>query len=119
MQLIHSHLKTLIDARDDLNIDELPGLLSPDSDNIIINSSVVKWEEKDVEDWVAKNNIRSSILDNIRPCNGELLYELFSIKTKAPDYFYESLMASEYVVDEFSLRDYAVFFSELKKLFLV
>jgi hypothetical protein len=78
----------------------------------------INWTELDVEKWIFEKNIQSSILNNIRPCDGKLLYELFSIKTQVPEYFKESLMANQNVADQFSLRDYVVFVNELKNLFL-
>ena len=77
----------------------------------------LNWSEIDVEKWILEKNIQSSILNNIRPCNGKLLFELFSIKNQAPIFFKEILMANHDTADQFSLRDYAVFFNELKNLF--
>ena len=117
IELINFNLKAIEKKTLDLNVADDPNQF--ELNHASLNSTVVKWEEKDVESWINEKQIRSSILDNIRPCNGELLYELFSIKMKAPDFFYETLMTSDNSVDQFTLRDYAVFFNELKKLFLL
>jgi len=102
-----AHIEKIEDNR--INISNV----SSSSEKLIIN-----WTEVDVEKWIEEKNIQSSILNNIRPCDGKLLFELFSIKIQAPDYFKESLMANQDIANQFSLRDYAVFFNELKKLFL-
>ncbi len=83
----------------------------------ITQSLPLNWSEIDVEKWILEKNIQSSILNNIQPCNGKLLFELFSIKNQAPVFFKEFLMANHDIADQFSLRDYAVFFNELKNLF--
>ena len=81
------------------------------------DSKILDWNEFDVENWIKNANINSSILNNILPCNGALLYEMLLIILQAPRYFFDSIKLSDFE-EKFGIRDYAIFSKELKKLFL-
>ena len=77
------------------------------------SSIVLKWNESDVEEWIRMKKIDISILDDLRPCDGRILNQLYKILTTAPEFFYCALTAK----NKISLRDVAVFTSELESLF--
>lgn len=74
---------------------------------------VLKWNESEVEEWIRMKKIDISILDDLRPCDGRILNQLYKILTTAPEFFYCALTAK----NKISLRDVAVFTSELESLF--
>lgn len=89
-----------------------------------INKPVCEWSSRHVTRWLVERNIASGIVEKIVPCNGELLYELYSVLCSAPGLFY-SCMASpsprttDSVVSVVVLRDIVQFTHELKSLFQV
>ena len=76
-------------------------------------SVILKWSEKQVEDWFNENKLGSSIFLIIKPCDGELLHQLYTLLLTAPEFFYQSLSKNNSV----DLRTALVFSLNLKKLF--
>jgi hypothetical protein len=71
------------------------------------------WVQEDVEKWFAEKNLNLEILNDLKPCDGKLLRQLFIMSNAAPDFFYHALSSKKYL----SLRDTAMFASELAILF--
>jgi hypothetical protein len=85
----------------------------------ILDVKEINWTESQVHKWFMEKRIEASIVKNISPCDGRVLYELFLIKHETPEFFYKSL---GYVNNSFNkgptLRDIALFSYELKKIFV-
>jgi len=77
------------------------------------NENVTNWNESDIEKWFSEEAINMLILEDLRPCDGKILNQLFEILTTSPDFFYSALTAK----NKINLRDVAVFTYKLKKLF--
>ena len=75
----------------------------------------VSWNGARVKEWLNDRDIAPGIMSNILPCNGELLYEYYSMMQNASQFFYTSLVTSPY--NQITLRDVAIFSLELKKIF--
>jgi hypothetical protein len=82
----------------------------------IQNKTEYKWTEKEVEEWLKKIDLHPSIVANIKPCDGKILFELYLIKKESPEFFYRSLSAN-FVRKPVLLRDLAIFSNELRKIF--
>jgi hypothetical protein len=79
------------------------------------NEDKIDWNESNVERWLADKEINPIIVNNVKPCNGLLLYELYYMLNNAPEFFYSSITSYNSNVPT---RDAAKFSYELKKLFL-
>ncbi len=75
--------------------------------------NATNWKEKDVEKWFKDEAINVLILEDLRPCDGLILNQLFEILKTSPDFFYSALTAK----NKINLRDVAVFTYKLKRLF--
>lgn len=73
------------------------------------------WTKNNVEIWLKKKGFNSAILKCLGNCDVKILYELYSIRTEAPNFFYDKI--SSETSQEISLRDFCYFSDELKKLF--
>ena len=79
----------------------------------IKSSNATNWKENDVEKWFKDEAINVLILEDLRPCDGLILNQLFEILKTSPDFFYSTLTAK----NKINLRDVAVFTYKLKRLF--
>ncbi len=84
-----------------------------------LNSAVLEWSEKEVEDWLIEKNVHPIIIENLNSFNGKVLSELFLMKDESPKFFYESIAVKDQATDDLLLKDMALFSYELKKLFLI
>jgi hypothetical protein len=71
------------------------------------------WTEECVENWFNTQKLNIKILEELRPCDGKLLKQLFVMSKTAPEFFYHALCSKSAL----SLRDTAMFASELTALF--
>lgn len=78
------------------------------------NENAYYWTEAEVGNWLNEKKIKTSIIENIAPCDGKLLQQLYQISKEVPEFFYSSLRADS----KASLKDVAFFTSELKSLFI-
>jgi hypothetical protein len=74
---------------------------------------IESWNEKQVDDWLNDKNIHPVIVENVRPSNGKLLSQLFSMQQEAPEFFYSSISSNKQI----TTREVALFAFELKTLF--
>ncbi|RNA36713.1 hypothetical protein BpHYR1_013375 [Brachionus plicatilis] len=73
------------------------------------------WNEKEVEKWIHEKNFNRHIMDNLRPCNGKILYQMFTMLETVPEFFYSTIRSDSN--NQVTLRDLAEFSFELKQLF--
>lgn len=78
----------------------------------------INWTETQVQKWFSEKKIDPTIIRNISPCDGRVLYELFIIKNETPEFFYKSIGFANNSFKNTNLRDIAHFSYELKKIFL-
>ncbi len=76
-------------------------------------NGLLKWTESDVENWIKDKNVNKDILDNVLPCNGKLLNQLYKMKQEAPEFFYNSITSKKSI----PTREVAMFTLELDNLF--
>lgn len=84
--------------------------------NHIENDKVKKaedWTERDVKRWLKEKHINKLIVQNVSPCNGKILNQLYSIQCNAPEFFYKSITSNKVI----QTKDIAVFSYELKLIF--
>ena len=75
---------------------------------------VLKWSEGDVEKWLESKSINTSIVENLKPCDGKILFQMYRILQSAPEFFYCAMKAE---ADYCALKDLALFVYELTALF--
>ena len=56
------------------------------------NQVYSKWLENDVESWLKEKMIHPDIGDSILPADGKLLYEIFLMKSQAPNFLNETFL---------------------------
>jgi hypothetical protein len=71
------------------------------------------WSENEVNVWFNDKNVDPGIVNALKPCNGELLHQLFLLQQEAPEFFYQSVSKNQQV----GLRNVLLFACNLKKLF--
>ena len=76
-------------------------------------NEVNEWTEGQVEKWANDCKIRQEILENILPCNGQVLSQLYNMKKEAPEFFYKSITSNKIL----PTRDIAQFMLKLETLF--
>jgi len=59
--------------------------------NTITIRTPEKWSELEVKDWFVKNNINLNIFDYFRPLTGKILFQLYEMNKKTPEYYNQSL----------------------------
>lgn len=76
------------------------------------DNNVQKWSEDEVEKWF-KESGSMIIYEKLRPCNGELLNQLYELKVNAPEFFYKFVTSD----NKLDCRSILVFGNNLNKLF--
>jgi hypothetical protein len=76
---------------------------------------VIKWNEADVEAWLSEKCIHPSLVKNLKPCNGKILYQMYLMLKQVPEFFYTSMRSD--ADNKISLRDLALFSYELSSIF--
>lgn len=104
----------------------------PSRDNLDRRYTIIpalRWTEREVLLWLERKNIHRAIIDYLMPCDGQLLYKCYELKSNANFYFYQALKKQS--LDEsresngtstasssiLELADFAYFSSELRRLF--
>jgi hypothetical protein len=79
------------------------------------NNQVDQMTQANVKEWMEKNKIDSKICDYLLkgPCDGEVLFQLYEIKKRSPEFYDQSLRQ----VDGLSIFSIARFSAALEKLF--
>ncbi len=89
-------------------------MISHDKPVNSINDKLL-WSESDVNKWLESKNFQPNIIENIRPCDGKIIYQLYSILKNAPEFFYTAIRSDSN--NKVVLRDIALFTYELNALF--
>ena len=123
------HLKNNINAflltREDTELE----VLSVSSNRLVLNtlflrdetsttafstySLIEDWSEKEVKDWFVRNKINLLIFEFLRPNTGEILHQLFEMKSNSTEFYYQSLNE----IKDIQFHDIILFSSCLSKLF--
>ena len=53
--------------------------------------AAIDWNEIQVEKWLRKKRIDIQIQQNLKPCDGKVLFQMHSILSNAPEFFYMSM----------------------------
>jgi hypothetical protein len=69
--------------------------------------------EKEVDEWLNEKNVPDQIKNMIRPCNGEVLDQLFKMRQSAPEFYFQTI--SKNSIND--LKSILMFSLELEKLF--
>jgi hypothetical protein len=94
----------------------------PEDQNIVVaketkyqapQKTAMDWSESEVSNWFKENNVDVSILNLLKPCNGEILHQLYLLQHDAPEFFYHSISNNQKI----ALRNILIFTCKLKKLF--
>jgi hypothetical protein len=80
-----------------------------------LKQNKLEWKEEDVDSWIHEKKFSQTLIENIKPCNGKILYQLFIMCKNAPEFFYSSLRNESN--NNISLKDLALFSYELNNLF--
>lgn len=75
--------------------------------------AVLKWSPKKVETWLTEKRIHEVIIQNIVPCSGKILAQLYEMQSQCPSFFYGSITSNQQV----PTSQVATFAFELKSLF--
>jgi hypothetical protein len=75
--------------------------------------SAEKWTEAEVTEWFNANDLNVAMLNHLKPIDGEILKQLWEMKTSATDYYYKSFENS----DNYDIRSTLIFTSRLNNLF--
>lgn len=73
---------------------------------------ISNWSEAQVENWF-KTKGNSLIYDQLKPCDGLLLQQLYEMQINAPEFFYQYISLD----NKLDKRSILVFSSSLKLLF--
>ncbi len=68
------------------------------SDTNSINNNEIKitdWTELEVDKWLATKNINKKISENVMPCNGKILFQLYEMMISAPEFFFTSITSQD------------------------
>jgi hypothetical protein len=76
-------------------------------------AAIVDWDYYRVLQWFEENTVHEAVRENLRPCDGEVLKEVFMMKQRAPEFFYSRFDR----VVEGDLRALAEFSAQLSELF--
>ena len=78
--------------------------------NLGIKQLVSEWTETDVENWFHEKKILYSIKQNISPCDGNVLGQLYKMSIDVPEFFYSCLRNDT----KANLKDLAFFANQLR-----
>ena len=79
---------------------------------------VLNWSQTDVEKWLETKSINLTIVNNLKPCDGRILYQMYRILQSAPEFFYCAMKTdANSNSSTLSLKDLALFVYELTALF--
>ena len=69
--------------------------------------------EEQVKEWFVQNNLNMDIFEYFSPCNGEILKQLYEMKSSAPEFYYKAM----HRIEENCLRSIVLFTARLSKLY--
>ena len=71
------------------------------------------WTQEQVVEWFKSKKVNDLIIENLLPCDGQLLEQLYHTLKEVPEFFHSILRADS----KASLRDIVFFTTELRYLF--
>ncbi len=77
---------------------------------------ICDWSTEELQSWLS--NAHPVIKDHLRDCNGEHLWELYEMRTKAPEYFFCFMGSFVTPENAFTLKDILIFTRLMDQLFL-
>ncbi len=104
-----------IETSNTMNEDENQKNTSVSNNQIVINEKLLSMTESDVDEWLISKQFRTSIVNCISPCNGKILYQMWSILQTCPEFFYTAMRSDS--ENKIGLKDLASFAYELNCLF--
>lgn len=75
---------------------------------------IENWTEDEVKKWFTDCKIHESIMEELFPCTGIILQQLYDMKSTAPEFYYQSMGKNKNV----NLRSILQFTHHLNKLFV-
>lgn len=60
---------------------------SPVASSCTAVARIESWSVKDVEDWMREKEIEQVIVDNIRPADGKILFQINGMQSNCPEFF--------------------------------
>jgi hypothetical protein len=64
-------------------IEEIPFIDSEEA------NKPLEWSNQELQDWIEKQNFSSHINEFLKSFDGEILKQLYLVKSEAPEYFYK------------------------------
>lgn len=79
----------------------------PTQNTKVIKQSIqtIDWTETDVNKWLSSKYINTIISENVKPCDGKILFQLYEMMNEAPEFFYSSITSNNTI----PTREVAVF----------
>jgi hypothetical protein len=90
-----------------------PVMSVPPMCNAPKQDSVKDWSEEKVNKWFNDNNVHEGIIKEVKPCDGDLLYQIHLLQKDAPEFFYQSITKDKSV----DLKAALLFSKKLKEIF--
>jgi hypothetical protein len=106
--------KLLKEIQIPINLNEKNESNNTKKDTIPHENKILEWTNEDVLKWLQLLNVKEGLYNELKEFNGEMLYELNSIRNKAPEYFYSCLSKT---TDGLKLGEVVDFSKNLRKLF--
>jgi hypothetical protein len=105
-----------VDLKEGINVSNIQ--LNESNTHLIVSNKAridvaEKWTENDVKEWFVKNNLNMAILENLMPCSGIVLEQIYIMRLNAPQFFYQSLKE----IPNVNLSSISLFAHYLVKLF--
>jgi len=60
--------------------------------DVVQSKETYNWSEYQVENWLLEKKINKSIQENVSPCDGKILFQLYEMMNTAPEFFYSSIV---------------------------
>jgi hypothetical protein len=76
------------------------------------NNDVENWGEAKVKEWFLANNLSLNIYESLKPCNGQIIKQLYEMQRTASEFYYQSI----YKIES-NFRSITLFSFFLNKLF--
>jgi hypothetical protein len=78
-----------------------------------IDYSARNWNEKQINDWFVEKKVPQHVMTMLNPCNGEVLYQLYRLRSSAPEFYFQSITKDS----NLDLKSVLSFSLDLEKLF--
>lgn len=72
-------------------------LIADDNGGHDLKIDAAQWSDHDVDEWFTANGIDKRIVDELAPCNGVVLKELYEMRRDAPESFFQTFNSDKRV----------------------